>query len=207
MFSVLIPLTTYAIVRPKLDWFFRWLLLLFVLFGIAEIASYITIETIGSNLLVYYISSIIFCIILSLIWYNHPNYSKRSKKGVVYIAIINIVSILVLTLMFNDLAITTKFCINQLTIVYFVYSIQYFIHTIRNPSERFLLMDPYLIVATAFFVYALSTCSIFVALEMIPDEKDLRFQIYLLRQIFYLVFNVIIAYSVYILARQQQIDK
>jgi len=202
MFSVIIPLIIYALFRPRIDLFFKYLLFLLLLYGLTEIISSVSMNYFDSNLEVYFISGVLECFLLMLIWYHQPSYSNIFKNITLIIGIVIAISVILLGFLF-ELSDIISIVLLQTIFLFFVYSIQYFINVIRIPTEKFLLEDPYLIVATGFLVYALSTSTIFAALELIPDEKNLRFQIYLLRQVFFLVFNIIIAYSIYTLARQQ----
>ncbi|MDF1696861.1 MAG: hypothetical protein P1U56_13550 [Saprospiraceae bacterium] len=82
------------------------------------------------------------------------------------------------------------------------FGLQYYYQIIQLQIYSPPLKDPYFIVASAYILFGLSTIIILAAQPLMYGKSSMQFT-WILRQAFYLIYNIIIAYSFYILYKHQ----
>lgn len=203
-FSALIPLLVILIFRPSLNLFFKLLL--------ASVFLSIVCDAIGttlyfyktSNFTVYCFYCILNSILIVMLWQKVPFYTHLIRSRIRWMGYI-FISTMIIALVYFKFTADGLYTISSLNVFLgLIYALQYYYQKVTYSSQTPLLHDPYFITATAFILFNLSTITILAA--QIHFENDPLFHYtWLMRQIFYLIYNIIIGYAFYVVYKTQQL--
>ena len=201
-FSALIPLFVVLIYKPSLNLFFKLLLasiFLSIFFDIIGTSFYLLQK---NNLPVYCIYCLLNSILIMFFWQKVPFYSDKIKKQIRGIGYVFIVIIIITSIYF-------KFNIDALYInsslnvfLGLIFALQYYYQKINLSTYTPLLRDPYFVTASAYILFCLSTI-IILAAQLHFEGNSFVTSTWILKQVFYLVYNIIIGYAFYVLFKIQ----
>lgn len=202
MTSVCIPIAVYLYYRPKLNLFFKLLLFTFILSATSEILAELSNIYYKTNLYVYLAYVVINSLTISAMWYTLESYSKQEKNIICLIGFL--LSLITIGVIITQSMLDTIYILmNVSVLLHLCFALQFFYHKIKNLDYKSkLLYDPYLIVALAFIIHALSTSVIMAARTIFPREYQM--DILFVRQLFYLVYYLICSLAIYILHINQK---
>jgi len=203
-FSALIPIIVFLIFKPTLNLFFKILfasILLSILFdAIADVLAFMD----GSNLYTLFAYYICNTILITFLWQKVPFYSKQN------ISFVRNVGYTILGLMILAIAIYSDtpdsfYIVSSLSVVLgLLLALYYYYKKILLSSNTPILNDPYFITATGFILFSLSTITILACHVLYEGHNFLQYT-WVLRQVFYLIYNIIIAFAFYVLYQTQKI--
>jgi hypothetical protein len=205
-FSALIPILVFLIYKPSLGLFFKLLLAsigLSILFDVISTScAYIFHYNMPAICLYCYLNTIL----ITYLWCSVPFYSTQIKiqvrnLGYAFFAIMLISSFF---FQFSKEGLYLLSCLN--VFLGLILSLKYYYHKITLSSYAPLLEDPYFITASAFILFSLSTI-IIVAAQVHFEGQPFMKHTWVLRQTFYFIYNIILAYAFYVLFKIQQIKK
>ena len=204
--SVFIPMFVVIKYRPKLNTFFKFLfasiLLSFVFDVIGLYGGLVYRYNMGTYCLYYMINALV----ITLLWTKVPDYSTRSKLFAVILGIC-VFLMMLFCLVFYDSFETAYLVISSLSVLLgLILALQYYNHKMRAISYTPIMQDPYFLTASGFIFFCFSSLIIINAQPLLKGTNALKI-IWPFRQIFYLLFNIIIAYSFYVLYRIQSTSK
>lgn len=191
-YSVLIPFIVGIIKFKELSDFLRVIFYLTILSFLTEIFASLSINLYGKNLIVYQIYSIINPIIMYWAWSKMKSYNLIDNRRSILFVIAGIV-ILFRTIYFNPTV--NNFIIYHLVNVFIMLllGVQYYIAKVLKTNISETLHESPFIVASAFILYALSIIIILSSFPFVSD--DTASKIWFVKQLFYLIFNLLISYS------------
>lgn len=202
MFTVCIPILVYFFYRPKINLFFKILLSTFVLSAISEIVAYYSVKIYETNLVVYYINLIVNSLLITFMWYSIDTYSQKEKNFTILIGAIIFLLTLTISILTNIVTYTIYIFIIISVLLHLCLSLQYFYHVITKENYiSSVLKDPYLIIAAAFIMHALST-SVIVSVRPFVDQQYV-IDVLFVRQIFYFLYYCICSYVYFLLYKTQ----
>ena len=201
-FSALVPVLIILVYKPTLNLFFKLLfasILLSILFDIIGTTStYFYKNNISIYCAYFFISSIL----VTYMWKRISFYPSSAKR------LINIVGCIIVTLMvfvslFFKMTIETFYTNSCLSVLlYLIFALQYYYQKITISLYTPILEDPYFIAASGYILFSLSTI-IILAVQIHFKEKPFMEYTWVLRQTFYMIFNLIIAYAFYVFNKTQ----
>lgn len=201
-FSALVPMLIILIFRPSLNGFFKLLfasiLLSFFFDMVGDLFAYLKISNLGLFCLYYLCNAIL----LIFLWQKVPFYSKTNTRFVVQFGVA-IVIMMVLTYLYYRESIEAFYLTSCLSIFLgLILALQFYYKKISLSTYTPLLSDPYFITATSFILFCLSTI-IILASQILFKEKEFIDYTWVLRQGFYLIYNIMIGYAFYVLYKTQ----
>lgn len=203
-FSALIPIVVTLAYRPRLNLFFKLLLasvFLSIVFDIIGTSLYFMKE---SNFAVYCLYCILNSILIVFIWQKVPFYSTGIKARIRLLGYVFVAAMVVANIYFKFTK-DALYIISSLNVFLgLIYALQYYYQKVTFSTQTPLLSDPYFITATAFILFNLSTITILAA-QLLFENDPLFSYTWLLRQIFYLIYNIIIGYAFYVIYKTQQL--
>lgn len=204
--SALIPILTYVYFKPKLNVFFKLLLASILLSIVSDsigTARYLNSKT---TIVGYYIYFLLNTVLVAFLWQKIPFYNSRSKKLVLAIGTLIFFLMLFITLKYNFSSNAFYIVASLNLFLGFVYALYYYYQRIANSIYSPISKDPYFYSASAYLLFCLSTI-IILTFQRSFDGTNTVYFTWLLRQLFYLFYNLIISYAVYILYQTQMKPK
>ncbi len=201
--SVFTPILVVLFYRIQLSGFYKILfatLLLSLIFdGIGSIAA-----RYGSNIKIYSIYILLHTILFTYLWTCIPFYSSRIKKYILILGVIFLSCIIGVFYCcgFNNNGFYPASILNVLLIISL--SLVYYYHKITTINNVALEKDSYFIVASGLLIFGISTIVILGGEHLFDDGENLPYT-WFLRQLFYSLYNVIIAYAFYNLKRNKKV--
>ena len=202
-FSALIPLLIVLIYKPSLNLFFKVLLASIFLSVFFDIIGTTFVYISKNNIPLYCLYCILNSILVLFLWQKVPFYSSEVKKLIRRIGYFFVGTMTITSIYFN-FTYDGLFIISSLNVfMCLIFALQYYYQKINLSSYTPLLKDPYFITATAYILFCLSTV-ILLAAQLHFKNTPFFTYTWLLRQTFYLVYNIIIGFAFYVLFKIQQ---
>lgn len=203
-FSPLIPIVVYLILKPLLDPFFKVLFASLLLSIFFDFLGNIFIHVYQNNLGVLYCYYLSNAVLITYLWTRTPFYSDKDKKLVRNIGIVLTTLMLAIFLYIQDPADSLYTASSVSVFLGLIFALHYYYKKISLSTHTPPLKDPYFITATGFILFCLSTIIINVSQIFYEGETSARYT-WVLRQAFYMIYNIIIAYAFYVLHKTQKL--
>ena len=205
-FSALIPILVVLIYKPSLNLFFKLLLASIILSIVFDALGTLFIILFKNNITLFCFYCIFNSILSVFLWQKVPFYSSEDKNLIRLLGYVFIGAMIILCFYFKFTN-EALYSVSSLNIFLgLILALHYYYQKINLASYTPLLRDPYFITATAYILFCLSTI-IILAAQLHFENKPFFTYTWLLRQMFYLVYNIIIGYAFYVLFKTQQIQK
>lgn len=204
-FSALIPVIVILIYKPNLNLFFRLLLASILLSLFSDLLGNYCVYKYQNSLPVLSIYNYLSAILITLLWQKTPFYPDRIKNQVRYIGYSFLGAMIITSIVFkfDQEGFYILSCLN--IFLGLVLALQYYHQKIILSTYTPLLRDPYFITASSFILLCFSTI-IILAAQLHFIGKPFVLHTWVLKQIFYLVYNILIGYAFYVLSKIQQIQ-
>ena len=201
-FAAFIPIAVYVIYKPTLNTFFKLLLASIFLSIVTDVVAYIFGYLYRNNIVVICIYSILNASLVTFMWQKVPIYSEKVKRLVRQLGF-GFILVMLITVVYFKSTIYSLYLLSSFNVLLgLVFALQYYYQKITFASYSPLSGDPYFITATAYILLCLSTIIITAAQIYFDGKADLTFT-WVIRQVFYLMYNIIIGYAFYILQKSQ----
>lgn len=205
-FAAFIPVAVFLIYKPKANGFFKLLLASIFLSILFDIIGYISATIYKDNILAICAYSLLNSVLITFMWQKVSIYSSTVKSFVKTTGVIFILAMILLFLYFGK-SINSLYLILCLNVLLgFIFALQYYYQKITNSSYSPLMEDPYFVTATAYILMCLSTI-IITASQIIFDGHEHLLATWTVRQLFYLIYNIIIAFAFFTLYKSQAVEK
>jgi hypothetical protein len=205
MFSALIPIVVFLVYKPSLNLFFKLLLasiFLSILFDFITTSAAIAFK---NNLAFVCLYCIINTFLVTLIWQKVPFFSSNLKLLIRNVGSA-LIAIMILINIYFKFTIEAVYVLSSLNVIFWLsLSLLYYYQKIKLSSYTPLLKDPYFITATAFLLFSLSTIMVIAAQIQFEGQPGIEYT-WVLRQSFYFIYNIIIAYAFYVLFKIQRLQ-
>ena len=187
--SVFIPIIVGLINRKRLDQFGIFILFTLLSSLISDTIGTITAFTIQSSVVVQFWYTIGHTILIGVAWHRVREYGRRARLFILISTLVAMLLIIIFWYLSIDVAVVGYINLAfSLILGLFYYYSKFFKSNISD-----FLLEPKFIIASAFILYCLSVMVIFGAVNFVePNQVP---PIWTLKQIFYVIFNIIIAYG------------
>lgn len=201
-FTALIPILLFLIYRPSLNMFFKVLLAsIFLSLAFDSLATYCSFAF-KNNLIVICLYYICNAFLITYMWQRVPFYSEKSKKLIRRVGY-SICGIMIFLLIYFKVTTEALYILSCFSVFLgLIFALHYYYQKIQLSSHTPPLRDPYFIAATGYILFCLSTI-IILAVQIHYERQSFIPYIWTLRQIFYMIYNLIIAYAFFILYKIQ----
>ena len=205
-FSALIPILVIWFYKPQLNLFYKLLFASILLSIIFDVLGAAFSYYFKNNILIYCIYHIFNTILITTMWQKIPFYSLMRKK-VISIVGYSILSLMIVAIIYFGVTANAFYIVGSLSIALGLFLALYFYaQKLAMSSYIFPLKDPYFITASGIILFSLSQIIIVAALVQF-EGSSFAPNIWLFRQVLYLIYNLIIGYAFYVLYKSQLLKK
>ncbi|MEM9544701.1 MAG: hypothetical protein AAGA77_01940 [Bacteroidota bacterium] len=200
--AALIPILVVLFYKPALNQFFKLLLASILLSLVSDSIGTFCSFYFRNNLFVLCIYPILNAILITTMWQKVPFYDNASKRFVRNLGYL-LTSIMIFELAFKSFTESALYIIGGISILLvLIFALHFYRQKILLSTYTPLLKDPYFITASGYILFSLSTIIILVA-QIFYIGDEFLFYTWTMRQIFYLIYNIIIAYAFFVLYKTQ----
>ena len=205
MGSVLIPIIVFLIYRPHLNGFFKLLFASLLLSLFFDFFGLVGEELIENNMVIYCLYFLLNAILVVLMWMSVPFYSKRTRNSVKYIGVIFVLSSISSFIIYRDSVEAYRIISSLNAFFNLLLGLFYYYQKLISKASISVLKDPYFITASAIILFSISRIIILAGQNLFAEPEMIL--AWLLRQVYYLIYNVIIAVAFYTLYKIQPLKK
>ncbi len=197
-FSVLLPILIGIRRWLFLDRFGKFIFYSLSLALVSDILGTVSAYTFKTNFLIYTAYDFLYTVLYGMAWYYLREYDKRDKR------IIQLLTAITLVLMAVFFFFGYNMSVNGVVSLLFsmTLGLLYYYNKIVKIQIVDSLVESKFVIASASIFFCLSSLIIYVAYNFVP--RDQIPYIWTLKQLFYMLFNVLIAISFYLYRKQIQ---